>query len=197
MKMFKGVVGVKRRIWDYLLVALLIIGLAAFVVVVSLRQDAPDLSNYQVFYGSKIDSIEAAKEFALAFSKVAPSEVEFELEEFDPSKKAYIFEYGNDNRSYSCQIDSENGIIEKYEFDGTLPSFAMRNDIMGQEEICAIVMAIDPTVNRSSILMHMDKFDDDNLTVYEGEATGEEYFYKFEFHVSSGLILEWSTAKVK
>jgi hypothetical protein len=196
VKIFKGVV-MMRRSRDYILIALLIIGLAAFVLVVSLQQDVPDVSNYRVFYGDKIDSMEAAKDFALAFSKVDSADIEFELEEFDPVKKTYSFKYGNDNCSYSCQIDSENGIIEHYEFDGTLPSFAMRNEIMGQEEICAVVMTIDPSVNRNSIIMHMDKLDDDNLTVYEGEATGEEYYYQFEFHVSSGIIVEWNTSRVK
>ncbi len=150
--------------------------------------------SYRIFYGRGIDRIETAKQFALDFSGEKKEKVSFELEEYDALKRVYKFKFGNSARSYRCEIDSETGLTIQYEFDGE-PNFnRCSGGILGQSEVIAIIMRIDDSVDESGISMHVDKQNDDGLTVYEGEAYGSIYKYYFEIEAVSGAVVQWKTS---
>lgn len=147
------------------------------------------------FYGGKIDRIETAKQFALDFSGENREKVSFELEEYDELERVYKLKFGNSLRSYRCEIDSETGLIIKYEFDGE-PNFNRYSEgVLGQSEVVKIIMKIDNSVVESDIAMHIDKRNDDGITVYEGEAYSGIYKYCFEIEAVSGAIVQWETSK--
>ncbi len=154
------------------------------------------VQSYRIFYGGKIGQIETAKQFALDFSGEKRDKVSFELEEYDALKRVYKLKFGNWARSYRCEIDSETGLILQYEFDGE-PNFnRYSGGILGQSEAMEIIMKIDDSVDESDISMHVDKQNDDGLTVYEGEAYGGMYKYYFEIEAVSGAIVQWETSKI-
>lgn len=154
------------------------------------------VQSQRIFYGGKIGRIETAKQFALDVSGENKEKVSFELEEYDELKRVYKLKFRNSLRSYRCEIDSEIGLIIQYEFDGE-PNFnRYSRGVLGQSEVVKIIMKLDNSIDESVIAMHVDKRNDDGLTVYEGEAYSGIYKYCFEIEAASGAIVQWETSKI-